>query len=101
MSLSGQQEAKGKKGKQWKASKGFRKHALKDGEGEVFCSDMAMHKYIHNLKRVDILPALPLSLPWPGSSDGLYLLSLVLLPMGMPVMERQVSGILSLSLPSL
>lgn len=78
-----------------------KQNALKGGEGEVFCSDMAMHKHIQNLKRVDIFPSLPLSLPRPGSSDGLYLLNLVLFPMGVPVMERQVSGILSLSLPTL
>lgn len=46
-----------------------------------------MPKHIHHLKRVDNLPSSCLPFPWAGFSDGLYLLSLVLLSTGVPVTQ--------------
>lgn len=37
----------------------------------MLCSELAMPKNIHHLKRVDNLPSSYLPLPWAGFSDGL------------------------------
>lgn len=74
-----------------------KQNELKSWKGEMFCSELAMPKHSHHLKRVDSLLASCLPLSWAGCSDGLYLLSLVLLPMEVPVTQTGLASSVAFS----